>query len=118
MRLIDDLLDVADRFDKTIAEYQKDIVDTNTLTDNIESVDPDDMNGDKLFMELQSMRQEIDNYLTDYRAYQTAAEQREKLTEKRRFWRGLLSNIFSAIIGGLVVYYWSAIVDWFVLIFH
>lgn len=61
--------------------------------------------------ELQKLREEFDQYRADNAAHQAAQEKSQKLAEKRQFWYGVLSNIISAIVGGLVVYYWPPIVS-------
>lgn len=68
--------------------------------------------------ELQKLREEFDQYRADNAAYQAAQEKSQKLAEKRQFWYGILSNIISAIIGGLVVYYWPAIIAFFTNFFQ
>ena len=60
--------------------------------------------------ELQKLRQDLDKYRADYTANQAAQEQCEKIAERKRAWFGIVSNTVSAIIGGLIVYYWPAIV--------
>lgn len=72
----------------------------------------------KQLEELQKMRQELDNYIAEYRAYQAAAEQREKASEKRGFRRGILSSTIAAIIGGIVIYYWPVIVSFLANLFQ
>jgi len=68
--------------------------------------------------ELKKLRQDFEKYCADNAAYNAAREQREKIAERRRFWIGIVSNTASAIIGGLVVYYWPSIISIFIRLFH
>ena len=68
--------------------------------------------------ELQKLRQDFDQYRAEHAAYQAAAEHREKVAERRGFIRGLISGLFTTVIGGLIVYYWPEISGWVISLFH
>ncbi len=68
--------------------------------------------------ELEKMRQDFDKYRADEVAYKTAQEHCAKISERKGFWLGIISNGISAIIGGLVVYYWPSIIAFFSRLFH
>lgn len=68
--------------------------------------------------ELQKLREDFDNYRAEQAAYQAAQEHRAKVAERKGFWLGIISNGISAIVGGLVVYYWPSIISFVVSLFH
>lgn len=68
--------------------------------------------------ELQKLRQDFDQYRTEQASYQAAAEHREKIAERRGFIKGFFSSLISAVMAGLVIYYWPKITDWFISLFH
>ena len=72
----------------------------------------------KEISELQQMRQSIDQYRSDQAAYQAAAEHREKIAGRKGFILGPVSGIISSICSGLLIYYWTDIVEWFSGLFH
>ena len=62
--------------------------------------------------ELKKLRDDFDQYRAEQAAYQAAAEHREKVAERRGFIKGFLSSLITAILAGLVIYYWPAITAW------
>lgn len=117
MNLLDDLMSEIDRIDKLQDELEKTIRKPKSA-DIVPVIGTDGLTADAVLRELQYLRQEMNNHVANYRAYQSAAKQREKLAEKRRLRLGLLSNIVSAIVGGLVVHYWPSIAGWIASLFH
>ncbi len=79
----------------------------------------------KKLKELENLRNDFDNYRTEYAAYKAAEEHRTKIAERNGAFKGIISTLFVTIIGGLVVSYWpdiiqalSRIPEFFVSVFH
>lgn len=66
----------------------------------------------KQIAELQKLRQEFDQYRSEQASYHAAAEHREKVAERRGFIKGFLSSLIASILAGLVLYYWTDILQW------
>ena len=62
--------------------------------------------------ELKKLRQDFDQYRAEQTAYHAAAEQREKVAERKGFIKGFFSSLITAILAGLVIYYWPVISAW------
>ncbi len=67
--------------------------------------------------ELKKLRQDFDQYRSEYAAYKSAEEHRTKIAERKGAIRGFISALLVTIIGGLVVYYWSATISFLANLF-
>lgn len=108
---------------KTLEELRRSVKKLESIErgDHIGQIRYEDMEDNlisRMEQELKKLNQDFDKYCADNAAYQAAQEKSQKLAEKRQFWYGILSNIISAIIGGLVVYYWPSIVSFFTNLFQ
>lgn len=79
---------------------------------DVEHVSFEDSAAGKQLAELHELRKQLEQYRAEQASCQSAAEHREKVAERKGFWRGVASGFVTTVVGGLIVYYWPGFIAW------